>query len=80
MDNRESYRYLHEGQPWFAERMGQLDKEILSKLDKAKKLIETAQDFLYKIHDWTVTGESFSSDAGLVTTEPKGKTIQSEAP
>ncbi len=80
IDNRESYRHLQEGQPWFAERMRQLDEEIVSKLDKAKKLIETAQEFLYQIHDWKVAGESFSVDVGLVATESKGHTVPQQTP
>jgi len=78
MDNRESYRYLQEAQPWYVDRMKQLDKEILSKLDKAKQLIETAQEFLYQIHDWRVAGESFSVDAGLVTTDSKAAAVSQQ--
>jgi hypothetical protein len=68
MDNRESYRYLHEDRPWFVERMRQLDRDMLSKLGRAKKLVETAQEFLYRIHDWKVAGEDFSVETGLVVT------------
>ena len=64
--DREQYRLLRESSPGFVERMKKLDQNILEKLDHAQKLIEVAQSYLYSIHDWVVTGESFSVEAGLV--------------
>lgn len=64
--NREMYRYLHEGRAGFAERMKQLDRSILSILDRVQEIVSTAQVYLYTIHDWKVKGESFTVEVGLV--------------
>lgn len=73
IENREIYRYLHEGKPWFTERLKVLDNDLIEKLDHAKKVVGTAQEYFDRIHKWKVTGESFSVEAGLVTTSPMKK-------
>lgn len=71
--NREQYRLLHEGGAGFVGRMQALDRDILDKLDHAQRVLEQAQEFLERIHQWKVKGRSFSVDRGLVIEEPVGR-------
>ena len=71
--DREQYRLFNEGKAGFVERMQALDRNILDKLDHAQEVLEQAQEFLERIHQWKVKGRSFSLDRGLVIEEGVGR-------
>lgn len=64
--DRELYRIYGEGRDNFISRMEALDKNILDNIVKVRSVLKEAQDYLYKIHNWRVKGNTFHTEDGLV--------------